>query len=177
MDRDLLDAAVALLDGLTSGAAGPPGRWWELWRLVGAGGPEPATVAGCAEAVERALGRPDRRLAVYGTLRPGEPNHHLLADLTGSWRPATVRGEVGAWRGYPILRPSPAGPAVPAMVLASPGLPARLDRLDEFEGPAYRRAWVVADLAPAGPEPAAVVVARCYVDVTWRGTGAVPPTG
>jgi hypothetical protein len=35
------------------------------------------------------LGRPSQKLAVYGTLRPGQPNCGILSDIDGSWR--TVR--------------------------------------------------------------------------------------
>jgi gamma-glutamylcyclotransferase (GGCT)/AIG2-like uncharacterized protein YtfP len=30
------------------------------------------------------------RLFVYGTLAPGRPNEHVLADLGGTWEPAYV---------------------------------------------------------------------------------------
>ena len=32
------------------------------------------------------------RLFVYGTLAPGRPNEHVLADVPGEWEPATVMG-------------------------------------------------------------------------------------
>jgi len=32
------------------------------------------------------------RLFVYGTLAPGRPNEHILADVPGSWEPARVTG-------------------------------------------------------------------------------------
>jgi hypothetical protein len=34
----------------------------------------------------------DRRLAVYGSLAPGRPNHHQLSDLSGRWIKGTVQG-------------------------------------------------------------------------------------
>lgn len=33
-----------------------------------------------------------RRLFVYGTLAPGRPNAHVLAEVPGEWEPATVQG-------------------------------------------------------------------------------------
>ena len=32
------------------------------------------------------------RLFVYGTLAPGRPKEHVLADIEGSWEAATVTG-------------------------------------------------------------------------------------
>ncbi len=92
-----------------------------------------------------ALGDPDRRLVAYGTLCPGEVNEDVLAAASGSWTPATVRGVVGSWHGYPILRTDPGAPAVEVMVLTSEDLPRLWPRLDRFEGPAYRREWIVYD--------------------------------
>lgn len=98
-----------------------------------------------------ALGDPDRRFVAYGTLRPGEANEDVLADARGTWTTATVRGIVGNWHGYPILRPDPDASAVEVMVLVSDDLPRLWARLDRFEGPAYRREWVVYDVGdPAG---------------------------
>ncbi|MFN8027410.1 MAG: gamma-glutamylcyclotransferase family protein [Acidimicrobiia bacterium] len=82
-----------------------------------------------------ALGDPDGRLVAYGTLRPGEANEHVLTDAIGTWTAATVRGVVGDWRGYPILRPDPLAPAVDVMVLVSEDLPRLWPRLD-VRGPA-----------------------------------------
>ncbi len=31
------------------------------------------------------------RLFIYGTLAPGRPNEHVLAEVPGAWEPATVR--------------------------------------------------------------------------------------
>ena len=86
----------------------------------------------------------DRRLAVYGTLAPGRPNHHQLSDLSGRWMSGSVRGRLrtggwGAELGYPGIDLDPDGPAVEVGVLESPDLPAHWARLDEFEGPGYRR--------------------------------------
>jgi gamma-glutamylcyclotransferase (GGCT)/AIG2-like uncharacterized protein YtfP len=85
------------------------------------------------------------RLAVYGTLAPGKPNHHHLADLAGRWSAGVVTGRLvaqgwGADLGFPGLVLDPAGVAVPVQVLASDDLPAHWPRLDAFEGEGYRRA-------------------------------------
>jgi gamma-glutamylcyclotransferase (GGCT)/AIG2-like uncharacterized protein YtfP len=108
--------------------------------------------------IVRALGDPDRRLVAYGTLRPGEVNEDVLADARGVWTAATVRGVFGAWHGYPILRPAADAPAVAVMVLTSDDLPGLWPRLDRFEGPPYRREWVVYDVGEA------CGAGSCYVE-------------
>jgi gamma-glutamylcyclotransferase (GGCT)/AIG2-like uncharacterized protein YtfP len=47
-----------------------------------------------------------QRLFVHGTLAPGRPNAHELADVPGDWAPAIVTGTLvqqgwGAALGYP----------------------------------------------------------------------------
>ena len=63
-----------------------------------------------------------RTLAVYGTLAPGKPNHHVVAPL-----------------GYPAFNPRIGGAAIPVHVLTSPALPSAFPELDDFEGHEYRR--------------------------------------
>lgn len=90
------------------------------------------------------LGRhwqPDRELAVYGTLAPGERNHGLLSGLVGTWRSGLVRGR-RAMRGYPVFTWDETAPPVPVALLTSDALPAHWCRIDEFEGDDYRRVLV-----------------------------------
>ena len=88
-----------------------------------------------------------RHLAVYGTLRPGEANAHVLADVDGTWTAGTVRGTRldDGWHGYPGVVLGGEG-EVPVAVLASATLDAHLSRLDAFEGPGYRRVVTVVRL-------------------------------
>jgi gamma-glutamylcyclotransferase (GGCT)/AIG2-like uncharacterized protein YtfP len=85
------------------------------------------------------------RLAVYGTLAPGLPNHHQLSGLTGRWIEGTVRGQLlqEGWGadlyGYPGIDLDPDGPTVAVQLFESPDLPEHWTRLDEFEGSGYRR--------------------------------------
>ena len=104
----------------------------------------------------------ETRLAVYGSLAPGEVNHHQLAGLKGVWRRGTVRGNRidrgwGSGLGFPALILDPAGPAVDVQVFESPDLPAHWARLDEFEGDGYRR--VVTQVSTAEGD----VIACIYV--------------
>jgi gamma-glutamylcyclotransferase (GGCT)/AIG2-like uncharacterized protein YtfP len=81
------------------------------------------------------------RLAVYGTLAPGEGNHGQLSALAGEWRPGAVRGQrlSDGWRGYPGFILDPTAEPVPVQLFTSPDLPAHWPRLDAFEGAGYRR--------------------------------------
>jgi gamma-glutamylcyclotransferase (GGCT)/AIG2-like uncharacterized protein YtfP len=87
---------------------------------------------------------PAQRLAVYGTLMPGQSNHHHVAGIAGTWSRGTVRGVLhptswGAALGYPGIVLDPDGDGVPVHVLESVDLPHHWPRLDDFEGPGYRR--------------------------------------
>jgi gamma-glutamylcyclotransferase (GGCT)/AIG2-like uncharacterized protein YtfP len=84
------------------------------------------------------------RLATYGTLAPGRPNHHHLDGLEGRWFAGHVNGMLvqagwGAGLGYPALVLDPDGPDIGVDVFESVDLPAHWERLDAFEGPGYRR--------------------------------------
>lgn len=111
------------------------------------------------------------RLFVYGTLAPGRSNHHLLADASGTWCQATLRGRLfeagwGAAEGYPAIRPDPAGKPVAGYLLTSAHLREYWTMLDHFEGDGYVRqlapvatltgqvleAWVYALAAGGDPE-------------------------
>ncbi len=84
------------------------------------------------------------RLATYGTLGPGRPNHHHLSMMAGTWSTGWVRGALvdkvwGAGQGFPGLILHPEGDLVEVDVLASDDLPAHWPRLDTFEGEDYSR--------------------------------------
>jgi gamma-glutamylcyclotransferase (GGCT)/AIG2-like uncharacterized protein YtfP len=92
-------------------------------------------------------GGADMRLATYGTLAPGRQNHGQLGDLDGRWLTGHVRGSLidagwGAELGYPALVLDPGGPPIEVFVFESEALLHHWDRLDEFEGPGYRRTAV-----------------------------------
>jgi gamma-glutamylcyclotransferase (GGCT)/AIG2-like uncharacterized protein YtfP len=92
-------------------------------------------------------GGAETRLAVYGTLAPGQPNHRQMDGMTGDWRPGVVRGTLyaegrGAATGYPGIVLDPEGPEVAVQLFTSADLPRHWARLDAFEGDGYRRALV-----------------------------------
>lgn len=100
-----------------------------------------------AERQLETLFRTSQVLAVYGTLAPGKPNHHVVAPLGGEWTHGLIEGDLlptgwGATLGFPAFSPRIGGAAVGVRVLTTPGLPAAWPDLDRFEGPEYRRILV-----------------------------------
>ena len=97
-----------------------------------------------------------QRLFVYGTLAPGRPNEHVLADLGGIWEPAHITGRLweqgwGAALGYPgIVLDEQGADRVDGLVFTSEELDQHWQRLDEFEGEGYRRVVTSATLADGG---------------------------
>lgn len=102
------------------------------------------------------------RLATYGTLSPGRPNHHQLSGLNGNWSTGHVRGDLrqqgwGAVQGFPGLILNPAGGTVEVDLLMSDDLPDHWPRLDAFEGAGYQR--VAAEISTSvGPVEACIYV-------------------
>jgi gamma-glutamylcyclotransferase (GGCT)/AIG2-like uncharacterized protein YtfP len=97
------------------------------------------------------------RLVTYGSLAPGRPNHHHVADLGGRWFHGQVRGRLvevgwGAALGFPALILDPDGPVIDVQVLESEALCGQWERLDEFEGPGYERVVTVIQTASGGVE-------------------------
>lgn len=87
---------------------------------------------------------PHNALAAYGTLRPGEVNHHVVKQMKGRWIDGIIRGYVfdvswGGADGFPGFQPAPDGHHIPVGVLVSDDWDRHWDRLDRFEGPGYRR--------------------------------------
>ena len=79
----------------------------------------------CAERQLDAVFRTSHTLAVYGTLAPGQPNHHIVAPLGGEWTEGLIEGDLlpvgwGAALGYPGFRPRVGGAAVAVRVLTAP---------------------------------------------------------
>jgi gamma-glutamylcyclotransferase (GGCT)/AIG2-like uncharacterized protein YtfP len=89
------------------------------------------------------------RLFVYGTLAPGQPNEHVLAEVCGEWESATVTGKLfhegwGAALGYPGIVLDELGEDVPGLLFSSESLPEHWARLDAFEGDGYERVLTLA---------------------------------
>ncbi len=91
------------------------------------------------------------RLFVYGTLAPGRPNAHVLADIPGTWEPASVTGTLlqegwGAAVGYPGIVLDELGGEVHGFIFSSEALASHWARLDAFEGDGYERVITMATL-------------------------------
>lgn len=91
------------------------------------------------------------QLFVYGTLAPGRSNEHVLADVPGKWKPATVTGTLlqegwGATEGYPGIILEKHGTEVEGFLFSSKYLTEHWTRLDEFEGEDYERVLTIAKL-------------------------------
>lgn len=104
-------------------------------------------------------------LAVYGTLQPGKPNQHIVANIPGTWSNGVVRGTMyetgwGAAMGYPAMTPDPDGSPIAVKLLHSDELPKHWTRLDEFEGEGYERTLIPVEL-PGGR----MVTANIYTAV------------
>lgn len=90
-------------------------------------------------------------LFVYGTLAPGQVNHHVLAPLAGHWQPATLKGYLheDGWGAEPVcpgIVPSEDGDPVAGYLLTADGLESWWSKLDEFEGAQYQRISVTVQL-------------------------------
>lgn len=166
----LLDGFERLIESLPGGGPGegraPAGAasLAELEALLEAEGAGEATAALrryleplLDRLLEGLLDHPERRLAVYGSLLPGEDNHHHVAMLAGRWTRGTVAGRLldRGWaerKGYPGFlpeEPGVPGAAVAVQVFESLALPDAWERLDAFEQPFYRRILIPVD-AEAG---------------------------
>jgi len=107
------------------------------------------------------LDRVETRLAVYGSLAPGEIHHRELAALSGGWQRATVRGRLaprgwGERVGFPGMTWDPQAQPVSVQLFTSTQLPIHWHHLDSFEGSDYRRILVPLEV------PDDVVVANIY---------------
>ena len=119
-------------------------------------GPDPAAVAARFDA-------PDTRLAVYGSLAPGEVNHQVITDIPGAWREGVVRGSIrqegwGALVGFPGMTWRPhSEEQITVKLFVSSALEAHWPRIDEFEGSDYLRILVPVEGVAAAP-----VIANIY---------------
>lgn len=77
-------------------------------------------------------------LFVYGTLRPGHVNAHIMENIGGEWLPGYVRGTFyergwGAAADFPGIVLDKNGPEVHGYLFLSQNLSKNWPMLDEFE--------------------------------------------
>lgn len=104
-------------------------------------------------------------LFVYGTLAPGRSNEHLLENLSGKWRPATIQGRLtrgvrGSARGYPGVLLEDTENEVEGLLFSSTDLTRHWQRLDAFEGNGYERRTTMARLYGGKAVPAHIYTLR-----------------
>lgn len=126
-----------------------------------------------AEGRLEALFGISRTLAVYGTLAPGRPNHHVVAPLGGEWTEGVVVGDLSAegWGttlGYPAFRPRVGGGVVAVQVLTASTLMNAWAELDLFEGPEYLRILVPVFRPGPADERRLYTVANLYAAAAGR---------
>jgi len=104
-------------------------------------------------------------LFVYGSLKPGHQNAHLLEAIGGTWLAASVVGSLqdtgwGAGIGYPALTLDANGGEVHGFVFSSERLTEHWHELDDFEGAEYARVMTTVTLDDGRLLEAHVYVAR-----------------
>ena len=127
--------------------------------------PNPPPASSCQRIVESIIDNifdARNRLAIYGSLAPGKPNHAVVQSIPGDWIDGVVRGALhntgwGSSEGYPGMTWHPKGDQISVTVLNSKELIKHWQRLDDFEGPGYRRILVPVDTDKCG-----VLVANIY---------------
>ncbi|MBK9144966.1 MAG: gamma-glutamylcyclotransferase [Candidatus Melainabacteria bacterium] len=123
----------------------------ELREALLAMGHEPAEGSqAIVETLERVLANPSHRLAAYGTLRPGESNHHIVSHIRGEWLPGVATGHVREVAGYPSFCFQEGGRGIGVEVLISRELPRYYPDIDCFEGELYVRVLVPVRLEKGG---------------------------
>ncbi|MBK8099098.1 MAG: gamma-glutamylcyclotransferase [Planctomycetes bacterium] len=109
-------------------------------------GPRSAAATAWLTDTEARLARDhhtDHHLLVYGSLAPGECNHHRVEPWGGVWSYATVPGTI-VQRRWKEFSWQPDGPPLPMRLLTTPS-PIDWRDLDEFEADEdYRRIIVLA---------------------------------
>ena len=86
----------------------------------------------------------EEKLFVYGSLCPGAPNDHILAEIGGGWQQGYILATLveegwGAQLGYPGIRLSDSGEKIDGFIFKSGNLKNHWKKLDEFEGEEYTR--------------------------------------
>ncbi len=125
-----------------------------------------------AEHLTTLLFQTDTRLAVYGSLMPGEKNHPFLSDMKGRWMRGLVEGTLGNadWKtgtGYPTFEWKPGKSQVHVHVLESTELSDHWARLDDFEGDDYQRMLVPDCIDPVLIDKAPPIIANIYESKTY----------
>lgn len=92
-------------------------------------------------------------LIIYGSLAPGETNHHIISHINGIWLKAFIKGKIidNGWStrtGYPeFQRIDDSSERVEVLAFISEDLEKYWDYIDEFEGTEqYKRVTISCEL-------------------------------
>ena len=101
---------------------------------------------------------------VYGTLRQGFPNEHILTKIGGNFEDALIKGSYvntgwGVELGCLALQLDEEGEWINGQIFTSENLENHWDFLDEFEGEEYRRVKADVKLLSGQTKTAYVYVA------------------
>ncbi|MEM9140344.1 MAG: HAD-IA family hydrolase, partial [Pseudomonadota bacterium] len=146
---------LMLIDDTAQNVAAARARGWRGFHFTD------ATRAALPEVLENVFfDRPTMRLATYGTLAPGQVNHHVMDGMQGMWTAGHVKGTLlaegwGADHGCPGIVLDPDGAEIAVQMFTSADLKDHWARLDAFEGAEYRRVETVA-MTAEGPVPVAI---------------------
>jgi gamma-glutamylcyclotransferase (GGCT)/AIG2-like uncharacterized protein YtfP len=111
----------------------------DLVKPVENGQDDEVAINAMEELFDRIFEHPSHRLAVYGTLRPGESNAAQLEGIKGEWHDGTATGIVVQPGEYLEFTWIVGAALVAIKVFDAPELSHHFGRLDEFEGPEYVR--------------------------------------
>ena len=106
-----------------------------------------------------------QHLFVYGSLAKGKTNEHLLNNIGGTWKQASLKGNLlqkgwGAVMGFPGLILNEKGKEIHGYVFSSENLKEYWAELDAFEGAEYVRVLANVKLGNSSQLQAHVYVLR-----------------
>lgn len=93
------------------------------------------------------LGKPSEKLLAYGSLAPGQPNHHIMSDLGGTWIDCKIKGSIMKNEGLQYFKWDIHGEEIDVKLFTARKLKDKWKLLDRFEGPSYRRHLIIGRLS------------------------------
>lgn len=97
------------------------------------------------EILNSIFDHPWQKLIAYGTLRPNEPNHEVLAPIRNqTWEDCEITGSLTDTDGLKEFKWHVSTERHVAKLLSSPELPSHWQMLDDFEGDGYVRTFATA---------------------------------
>lgn len=82
---------------------------------------------------------PSKKLAIYGTLLPGEINYDIISNIRGEWTEAKTKGKKEVKDNLPTFLWDISAEYIDIKVFISDQMDFEFERLDRFEGDMYNR--------------------------------------